>query len=559
MAGTCVEKIECSSCGSSDGKQVFLQEDGTYDATCFACNQFDPDPYKDGVPPKNVVYTTDEDKAKQVKEVFDTFPVRALEGRSINRDICEYLDIRVGVSRADGSTVLRHYYPSYNGDELTGYEVRILEPKRFFGLGNRRDIDMFGWQQATRTGGKKLFIAEDALSAASVLQAIREYSANSAFKDHWPAVVALPKGAASAAQAINRHREEIQATYGEVILLLDQDDAGSAAEDTIIQMLSPMTVKICRLPEKDPNDMLMGGRSSDLAKIALFRSTIKRNDGVKEVSDFLEAVAEPPVMGISWPWPTVTKETFGIRPAEVHIIGAAPKIGKTDHQHQLATHLVDHHKLTIGLFDLENSGAKTLRRLVGKIGKKAYHRPDVYADPKEIEEMCRKIDGKVKFYDSTNDREWSAVKSAIVSMNKIDGVQYFFIDPLTALISMMEASEANDALNAIMTEITELAQKLPATFFLYSHVNPPRTGKPHEEGGKVLSSQFTGSRAMEKWANYGWGIERDRLNEDGETRNTSILRLLFDREYGSSAIVPIVYDADTNSYLEPTDDYEGGF
>ena len=82
-------------------------------------------------------------------------------------------------------------------------------------------------------------------------------------------------------------------------------------------------------------------------------------------------------------------------------------------------------------------------------------------------------------------------------MHLLDGISLFFIDPLTALISRYNSSEANDKLNEICTDMADLVNLYPITLFCYSHVNPkPKGSKPHETGAKVLSSEFTVSRAM---------------------------------------------------------------
>ena len=39
--GKPLHKISCKDCGSSDGKQVFVQEDGKQNAYCFACETYD--------------------------------------------------------------------------------------------------------------------------------------------------------------------------------------------------------------------------------------------------------------------------------------------------------------------------------------------------------------------------------------------------------------------------------------------------------------------------------------------------------------------------------------
>jgi len=114
-------------------------------------------------------------------------------------------------------------------------------------------------------------------------------------------------------------------------------------------------------------------------------------------------------------------------------------------------------------------------------------------------------------YDRGASRDWIDIRIAIEEMYLLDGIRIFTLDPITALISRYKASDANDLLNEICTDMADLVQKYPITIFNYSHVNPkPKGIKSHEDGARVLSSEFTGSRAMEKWFHYGWGIRRNR-------------------------------------------------
>lgn len=554
--GTSYEKLDCtkSGCNGTDTLQVFQQGDGSFDGTCFKCGTFYPDPYTDGREPGPApVQVTPQEVEAQLAEITG-YRCLEIEHRAISGEVVDYLGIRVATSPVSRSEIVTHYYPYYEGTELKRYKVRIVDGKRFFALGyKRQEVDAFGWKQALETRTRKLIICEDELSTASVIDALLERNKGTQYEGTMPAVISLPSGTGSAASMIERHRSVIENKWQEVVLVLDQDEAGFAAEDVIIGLLQgSVKVTVVRLPLKDPNDMVMANRGKELAESVLFRGQIKRYDGIKDVTDFLDKATTPPARGIDWPWPTVTAKTFGIREGEVHIIGAAPKIGKTDHQHTLVEWLASEYGLTVLVMDLENPGHKTLRRLAGKFAHKAYHRPDVHVEDGEIAKAAMLFNGKVKFYDSSNDRDWDSVKKAIMSSYYMDGTKYVVIDPLTALISELTSGDANDALNKIMTEVSGIALKYGITFFVYSHLNPPKNGAPHEDGGRVLSSQFTGSRAMEKWANYGWGIERNRNSDDPEERNTSYLVLLFDREYGEQGRISLVYDAMTNSYKEPT-------
>ena len=86
----------------------------------------------------------------------------------------------------------------------------------------------------------------------------------------------------------------------------------------------------------------------------------------------------------------------------------------------------------------------------------------------------------------------------------------------------------------------------------FSHLNAPATGVPHERGGKVLVSQFTGSRGLMRFGNYMLGIERNLDPElPPDQRNLSIMVLLKDREYGNVGQFEVRYYPESDKYLEP--------
>ena len=205
----------------------------------------------------------------------------------------------------------------------------------------------------------------------------------------------------------------------------------------------------------------------------------------------------------------------------------------------------------VGVFDLENPPQKTCKKVASKFAGLDYTKPDSIYEDDDLRRHMMTMDGKVRFYDRGASRDWADIRIAIEEMHLIDGIWIFVLDPLTALVSRYTSSEANDKLNEICTDIADLLYKYPIALLMYTHVNPKQKGqKPHEKGAPVLSSEFTGSRAMEKWLHYGWGIRRDRSPES-EAPNTSHLDLLFDRDFGNSSSVELYFDNDNMSYLEP--------
>ena len=95
MAGICIEKI-----GSV---QIFLKEDGTYDAYDFATGKYIADPYKDK--PKDYkpirLRKSKEQIALEIGEIGD-YQFLALPERKLKKETLEYFGIRIGVSEEDG-------------------------------------------------------------------------------------------------------------------------------------------------------------------------------------------------------------------------------------------------------------------------------------------------------------------------------------------------------------------------------------------------------------------------------------------------------------------------
>jgi len=132
------------------------------------------------------------------------------------------------------------------------------------------------------------------------------------------------------------------------------------------------------------------------------------------------------------------------------------------------------------------------------------------------------------------------------------GIKDIVLDHLTALV----AQEDNEykALNRIMEEMASLVQELGFTLFYVSHLRKA-SGLAHEEGGRVTADQFKGSGAIVYWSNFLFGIERNQQAEDISERNTTVFRILKDRNtgLGTGVTFKLWYDHDTGRWREKTD------
>lgn len=482
-----------------------------------------------------------------------SYPSIEIEGRGVSARTCEYFGVVSEYAETDGSTVTGTYFPIFNSKDLshpTAYKKRT--PSKSFSIhGSEKTPALFGQNKAPNS--KTLYITEGELDALTVYQCLRENS-----KKEWshlhPAVTSIPNGAAGSARAVADNLRFIN-QYEKVVICFDSDDAGKKATDEVCRLIGSRAHVATLGTFKDANDMYMAGRSKELKAACVFNATKYMPAGIATVADLIDEACQMPTYGLSYPWPTLTELTFGLKTKMLIGIAAGVGIGKTDWFSQLSAHLIGEHNEPVGLFKLEEPPSRSLKAIAGKIEGVPFHRPDVKFEVQQLRDAIQSLDGKVYCYNHFGYKEWGSIK-ADIRVLRAYGVKYFLIDPLTALVA--HADDEHKALNQMMEEMASLTQELDLTILYSSHLNPPPRGaRSHEEGGEVKETQLYGSRAMIRWSHYVFGLQRNKHAklEDGsadyEVRNTTKFVLLKDREHGNTGHFEIKYDVSTTRYLEP--------
>lgn len=493
-------------------------------------------------------------------QTFKAYPVKAIPDRGIELETCQIYNVRASVSPADGQTIQNILFPIHTkeSDQPVGVKTRTPD-KHFYSAGEDTTSDTFFGYQVAKEALKKLpsssrtlYITEGEIDTLSLFQTLKNLSRS----DKLPPVVSLRHGAASAARAMSNNKELLDLAE-KIVLVFDSDEPGKLATEAAARVIGTKA-HVATLPMKDINEMLMAGRDKEIKKVVLSADRYMPQ-ALATVDDLLEDILRKPEYGLSYPWPSLTNLTFGIKKGLLIGVAAGVGIGKTDWFSQLAAHLIDEHKAKVGLFKLEEHPARSIKSIAGKIAHKPFHRPDVPYDEQELVDTVHKLRDHVYAYNHFGFKSWKDIKADIRTLTGY-GVDYFIIDPLTALIS--HEKDEHKALNEMMEEMAALTQELDITIFYSSHLNPPdRSSKSHEEGGKVKESQLYGSRAMIRWSHYIFGLERNKhaLDEMGqpdvEARNTTKFVLLKDREYGRTGTFDIFYDQNTSDYLEKEEAY----
>lgn len=452
---------------------------------------------------------------------WDKIEVKGSGARKISDATAEHF--RYGFATYKGERV--QIAPYYDADgRLVAQHIRTRD-KDFPWTGSPSDALPFG-AHAFPKSGKMICVTEGEIDALSLSQVQG---------NKWP-VVSIGCGASAESEATKvrkyfaKHRSYFNA-FDKIILMFDMDDPGRKSATAAAQVLGSKA-HIAELPHgfKDANDMLVAGKTKELLD-AMWRANPYRPDGLVDMATLLNDVLETPVEGVEWVFRSLTRHTYGKRLGELVSVGAGTGVGKTDFLTQDMLHMVRQgHK--IGVFALEQQPRETALRFIGKAAEKPIHIPEHF----DADLIRSTWDGLVRngmlwLFDHFGAMDWDTIQDNIEYLYHSEGVQYFYLDHLTALA----AAEDNEkeGLERIMSQMGALVKRLPIHVTFVSHLTTP-DGKPHEEGGRVTIRHFKGSRSIGFWSHFMFGLERDQQADDEASRTTTTFRILKDRYTGRS-------------------------
>lgn len=550
--GICLDKIS-HSCGTRQGLQVFEREDGTVDGYCFSCKTYVRHPYGDernvdSLPKKRITKSREEIMA-EINEI-SSYPTIDLVDRRLRATDLDAFGIKVGVDETDGVTPRLIYFPYEVDGDIQAYKTKLIDPKRFWSLGDQGDVDLFGWSRAISLGSKRLIVVEGEFDAPALTK-ILEMHVKPEYKDSLPAVCSLPHGAASAGKDLSRLAPKIRKHFTDISFCFDKDAAGELATTEACKVFPEATV--ITLPEKDANECVIKGKTKAAYNATVFKAEKPKNTRLISLDEIYESAKEAPEMGVSMPWKAVTEWMRGARTGETVYVGAAPKMGKSEVVNALGAHFVCEHGWDALFAKPEENNKKTVKLLAGKVASKRFHDPNEAFDEEAYERAGSKLKGdKVFMIDLYQHVGWDSLKQDITAFAKRnDKDKVVFIDPITNLTNGMSSSDANTALQQISQELAAMAKDLNLLIFIFCHLRNPDSGLSHDRGGQVLTSQFAGSRAMERSCNYMFALEGNKdpdLSED--ERNMRDFVLLADREFGEVGRCRLFWNKETTQFAE---------
>jgi twinkle protein len=380
----------------------------------------------------------------------------------------------------------------------------------------------------TKANGLKsrLTITEGELDALACAEAL----------GNWP-VVSLPDGAASAERWLKKDLEFVE-SFEEIVLAFDGDEAGQEATQKALALISPGKAKIVRWPAdcKDACDVMKEKGGPELRKI-LWDAAAYAPEWVVDGDDILEEIfdggLEP---GFSWPWSGLDHAFEGIRPKQMTLIAAGTSSGKSLFCRHLALHCAEQGR-RVGYIALEESPRQSALGVYG-IALQRHLQLERELPEDEIREVHERIGDKLVFT-----KHWGSVSEDDSLVKKIRycikglSCPVIFLDHVSMAVSGMDASaDERRTLDKLMTDLRSLVEDTGVHLFIVSHLRRAKDGS-HEEGKSVSTADLRGSHSLGQIPDNIVGLERNQQADDMDSRNTTKVRVLKNRDCGRLGVI----------------------
>lgn len=536
--GKVLETIACpdiEGCGSSDACRVYEGENGSVNATCFSCNQYFHDPYQRGsnteTGSNTVTPKTPTERGQSHTLSFGSIdeclhhPVRELVDRSISHAACERYGVRVGLDPRDGSTPIFHLYPVSKNRDITGFKQRVCSDKSFRTIGDCKNVELFGSNVVNPTG-KKLFITEGELDALSLYQVLKEQSSI----DWEPSVVSLPNGASCAVRTISENMDLIEG-YEEIVLVFDQDAPGKQATKDVCKILAGK-VYVAKLTEKDPNEMLMKGKGTDLKWAVLTNAKKYQPDGILDAGDCWSRYKDSN-NSVCYPYPStmagLTEKTYGCRPGSIVTVTSGSGCGKTQFLRELKYHYYQSTDFKIADIALEEDVGDTIGGMLSLHLNKRISLPDVKVTEEVEKQAFDELFGSGRFtlYDFFGGMDDDTLFSKLRYFTST-GHNIIFLDHLSIVVSEFASQGGErERIDTIMTKLAKLVKETGAIIFLVVHLKKSDSSKrSFEEGATPTLDDLRGSASIKQLSWDVLGLSRNQQHPDVHCANTTELTVL---------------------------------
>jgi twinkle protein len=462
------------------------------------------------------------EKGNQSFVETDGFTYQFVPWRGLTEDTMKFFDVKSKVRDSDGAPLaLGFKWPNGRTQVRSRLEKAfIMQGEKTTETGNLFGMDKFSG------GGKALTITEGALDAMAVFQMQGS---------KYPAVSV--SSASSAVSDCKRDYEYID-SFERIYLCFDNDEPGQKASAEVASLFDFNKVYVVKLSLNDPNQYLTDPKG-DPAKFIKEWWNAKRYvpEGIissfSEIDDIIDNDGMKP--SIPYPFERLQSMTYGIRSGEIVLLKALEGIGKTEIFRAFEYNILKNTDANVGIIHLEEGKARMIKGLVGYELKQPIHLPDRQIPKDEIKKAYRELvgrDDRVHYYTHFGSDDPNIILSTIRFLVAVCGCKYVFLDHITMVVTGLAGEDERKALDYISTRLAMMVEELDFTLFMISHVN--------DQG------QTRGSRNITKVADLVIDLWRDKVADDEEERNTTLMTVEKNRFAGRSGSAgKLLFDPET--------------
>jgi twinkle protein len=499
----------CPKCPSSDAYCIYEDDHGH----CFSCN-------------------------------YHYFPERGFdlngdhtfeftEYRSISSNTFRFYAVKTKIDGGGRPVSLGFRYPS------GALKVRDYSKKDFRWVKEgEAKAELFGIDKFAVGAHQSIIITEGELDALSMYQTL-----------HVPSVSV--RSASSAVSDVSAMRSQIN-SYERVYLAFDNDAAGEGATAEVARLFDYNKVFHIKFSNrKDANEYLQHNEGDELLNLFHNAGHYIPSTIVSSFDQFEKILTEEKPQGVSYPFPTLTKMTYGIRPGETVLLKAPEKVGKTALMHAIEHHLLKETDANVGSIFIEEPRQRHLQSLAGIELRSPAHLPDSNISDDQVLSALREVlgrDNRLYIYNHFGTNDPDVILDTVRFLVTACGCRYILFDHISMAVTALSGEkDERRALEYLATRLEMMVKELSFALIVVSHVND--------------FGQTRGSHYLTKVADITISASRDTMASDEKERRTIKLSVPFNRFCSSTGDAGnIVFDPITYTLTEeqlPSGSYEG--
>ena len=541
-------KLPCPACGGSD--PVSVNDNGS--GFCFSCRTYLPN------------YSTAEvQQDDDVETEFEIHQRNSKMNNSSKATFNELTDRKISLATAKKygvkSTTLngkidKHYYPYYNGHELSGTKIR-KQNKEFAWTGSPKEVGLFG-ENLFKAGGKFITLTEGECDAMAAYELMGS---------KWP-VVSIKSGAQGGIGDVKNSLEYLE-SFDSVVINFDNDKYGKEAAQAVAKLLTPKKAKIMTLPVdyKDANDMLRQGRHAAYVS-AFWDAKIYTPSGVLNLSEQFKAYQKlrtEKKTAIPYPWRGLNKKLEGLRAGELVTLTGGTGLGKSSVTREIEHWLIENTEDNVGVVALEENWSRTAEGIMAVEANAKLHLDSVKSQytEEQLDECFKKVfmgenEGRVWIHahHGVNNLEdiFSKLRYMIIGLD----CKWIVVDHLHMLVLSTLENDERKAIDQIMHRLRTMVEETGCGMILVSHLRRVEGNRGYENGIETGLSHLRGSQSIAQLSDCVIALERNQQSDDEIEASTTKVRVLKSRYTGDVGVATnLLYDGATGR-LRELDDYD---